>query len=107
MMMAGEGLDETSMSLKRKHKDLFWNTFMGEYVEILCRTENPDKMPLVVQGYLLDRDDDYYYMGEGILEVDAAIKKNDVVIISNRKEKDATLEVLENMPLPFKPEGHN
>lgn len=95
------------MSLKKKKKDLFWTTFMGEFVEILTRVDSPDRMPLVAQGYLLDRDDEYYYLGEGILEVDAAIKKTDVVIITSRKEKDPTLEVLENTPIPFRPEGVN
>jgi hypothetical protein len=84
----------------RKASELFWVTFTGEFVELLCKYETSQRMPLVIQGYMLDIDQDYYYIGANALEVSSAIRKTDVAYIQILKEADPTLEVLENMPMP-------
>jgi hypothetical protein len=86
--------------------DTFWATFTGEYVEILAKFVGGEgvPMPLTIQGFLLDRDDEYYYIGEGPIEINCCVKRSDVIFISildpEGKEKDALKEILEDMPVP-------
>lgn len=59
----------------------FKKLFIGEYVEILSNARNiiqGDILPLSVQGYILDMDDDFLYVGETPLEIKFAVKREDV-----------------------------
>jgi hypothetical protein len=91
----------------KKASELFWTTFIGEYVEILCKYETSERMPLSVIGYLLDIDDIYYYIGAGPLQVESALKKEDVCFISIINNVDPTTQMLEDMPIPEDPLGEN
>lgn len=84
-----------------KHSsELFTVTFIGEYVEIICKTSEEEQGKLVVKGYLLDIDSDYYYLGANPLEVSTVVKKNWVGLISIVEDIDPSVEILENMELP-------
>lgn len=96
-----------------KKSDVLWSTFTGEFVEILCEFVSGDDkhLPLTVQGYLLDMDDDYYFIGEGPIEINAAVKKKNVAFMSildpESKEQDLFKEVLEDMGMPESDEELN
>ena len=89
--------------------ELFWGTFIGEYVEVLCKFETPDsgKLPLAVQGYMLDADDRYYYIGQNPLEVTSVINKDDVAYIALIENIDPAMQILEDLPLPETDEENN
>lgn len=104
------------MAVKRKQPtptDVFSMVFLMEHVEILTKVrlnqgiETPDgivdhESPLVVQGYILDVDDEYYYIGTTVEEVTEAVKKDVVDHISIIKVKDNFDEILDDMPTPTK-----
>jgi hypothetical protein len=83
-----------------KTSQLFKHSFIGEMVEIITKSENKDRGIFIVQGYLLDYDEDYYYIGEDPLAVSGAIKRDIVSFISIVMTVDPGMEVLEEMPIP-------
>ena len=87
------------MSKDKFKDDLFWVSFMGEFVEILAKYETSEKMPLNIQGYMLDTDDTFYYIGDNPLEVNAAIRKTDVCFIAVVEHKDPGVQILEDMEI--------
>lgn len=100
--------DEVNVKNKNA-SDLFWVTFIGEYVEVLCKFETPDsgRMPLAVQGYMLDADDKFYYIGKNPLEIASAVNKNDVAYVCVIDNIDPAVQILENMPVPEAEEETN
>lgn len=84
----------------KKSSDMFFSTFLGEYVEILCRYETAADGKMMLEGYLLDMDDDYYFVGHNPIEITAAIKKEDVSLVNIVNKVDPNVELLENMPIP-------
>lgn len=64
-------------------------------------------LPLNIQGYLLDYDENYYYVGHNPIEIDSAIKRKDISMISIHEPTDPTLEVLQDMPEPETDEDIN
>lgn len=95
---------------KRKSQvdNLFFLTFIGEKVEMMCNFEMLEKnYPQVIQGYLLDKDDEYYYMGSGPDEIQSVVRIADVKYLHIIKDIDPMLEVLDNMQTPDKEEDVN
>jgi len=86
---------------------LFLTTLVGEFVEILATYETSAKMPLVIHGYLLDMDDDFYYIGNNPLEVRSVVKKDHVTFIEIMQTVDTNTAMLEEMPVPVKEEESN
>ena len=78
------------MSKKAKTEpSAFFLSFVGEYVQVISSFQmaHPEEMegaglPLMIEGFVLDADDDYIYLGpdpeEGIKQ---AIKKDFVVFV--------------------------
>lgn len=72
-----------------KVNESFFATFVGEYVRVILdltisetlETEEGvlnQSTPMAVEGFLLDYDDTYYYLGDGPNNVSQAIKKEKV-----------------------------
>lgn len=98
--------------------DTFVLAFMGEFVNIVTDimiveyVQNDTQTleqnaPMVAQGYVLDIDDVYFYLGDNPLEVARAIAKNRIVMISVERKKSKYEELLENMNDPNKREDIN
>ena len=83
-----------------KTSELFKVTFIGELVEIIADSDSSEHGKLVIQGYLLDYDEDYYYLGEGPLAVTSALKRELVGFVTIINKVDPGIEVLQNMPEP-------
>ena len=83
-----------------KTSELFKVTFIGEMVEIIVTSETGNKGQLIIQGYLLDYDEDYYYIGEHPLAVTSALKRSLVGFINIIEPVDPNLEILHNMDTP-------
>lgn len=88
-------------------RDVFWVTFAGRFVEVLCKYGTKENMPLVIQAHLVDIDEEYYFLGENSIEIDSVVKRQDVVFMSIIKERDPMIEVLEDMPIPQTEEETN
>lgn len=91
----------------RKASELFWVTFAGEYVEMLCKYKTTDEAPLVIQAFLLDIDNTYYYIGDSPIQVNAVIRKEDLCFMKIIEQVDEATEYLEQMPVPQKEEDKN
>jgi hypothetical protein len=92
--------------LTKKASDIFTVTFLGEYVEIVCKTGENEQGQLIVKGYLLDVDNDYYYIGHNPLEVSGAVKKDLVGVITITEDVDPMMEALETFEVEEDDKGH-
>lgn len=87
----------------KKTLSTFQLIFVGEFIEIvadLIGGAGESGMPLVISGFLLDIDDEYFYMGKSHDEVDQAIRKDNVIFICIIQEKDEIKEALRSVPTP-------
>lgn len=81
--------------------ETFWSTFLGEFVEILAEVVTPGaKVPLTINAYLLDIDNDYFYLGQNPIEINSCIKRSDVSYIEIIKQEDEATSLLKNTPVP-------
>jgi hypothetical protein len=91
-------VDETSL------ESTFFASFVGEYVEIVCKVVGATKeitLPVVVNGFLLDIDDDFYYLSDNGTEVSKAVRKDGLIIIEVAKQKTPEEEILDNLTRPI------
>lgn len=54
----------------------------------------PVQKPIKVLGYLIDQDDEYFYVGESVLNITQAIKKTDIVHIELAEDDDSNWDDL-------------
>lgn len=88
-------------------QDLFFLTFIGEYVEIVGSFFYQDKeVPISAIGYLLDMDDTWYFLGESPDEIVHAIKKDAVKHIQVTNDDIQLSKMLLDLPTPNKDEGN-
>lgn len=87
-----------------KTNDIFFSTFIGEYVAILAEYETYEisKVPIELVGYLLDMDADYYFIGEyNAIEISSVVARKKVCYIKIiEDQKDSATQFLEDMPIP-------
>ena len=92
---------------KRKSKEPVLDTFMlaffGQYVTVMCQIAT-DKGELYTEqsGFILDRDDEYLYLGKSSEEIDFCIKRDKIMVVESKEKKDVIQEYLNNMPIPDK-----
>lgn len=86
------------MTKKRTEPSAFFLSFIGEYVQVITSfqlttadsSETP--MPLIIEGFILDADETYIYMGEaGDDNIKQAVK-NDFVVYVHVIEKETEVE---------------
>jgi len=97
---------------KEKVPELFFTTFVGEYVRIVTTVVMTDTIeteegistssaPLLTEGYLLDYDDNFYYLGQSPDNVTTAISRHTISQVQSGMEQPARNvfdEILESMP---------
>lgn len=82
---------------KKSEPSSFFLSFIGEYVQVvttfqLATADSPEvAMPLIIEGYMLDADDQYVYMGEEGDQIRQAVKL-DYVVYVHILEKDSEIE---------------
>lgn len=88
--------------------DSLFQIFINEHISVVTdlslsvapgEVEDMDgvAIPLTFQGYLLDLDDEFLYLGETNTEVDKAIKRESVVFIQISKQEDELSRVYDEM----------
>lgn len=96
----------------------FTSAFLGQQVTITVNLnqtinfqsspeQSVESMPIFYEGFLLDEDDQFYYLGEDPIEINQAIKKVNVVHIMSIEEKDVFNQILDEMPGPVTEEEIN
>lgn len=91
--------------------DFFFLTFIGEYVEVTTKIiasapEQNVNIPLTIRGFLLDQDENFYYLGEGPGNIKHAVDKELVGIFTIIAAKSEFEEILDNFE-PSKEEDIN
>ena len=73
--------------------ETFFLTFIGEFVEVAGSFFHGEvEVPIRIQGYILDSDDQFYFLGDTPEEISSAIRKTSVVyieIVEDNPMKDA------------------
>lgn len=83
-----------------KSSQIFKSIFIGELVEMMAKLSANENSPVLqIQGYLLDVDNDYYYLGKDFNEVTDCIKKEIVGHINIIKPIDPIVEILNQLPI--------
>lgn len=111
-LQLGQKLYNMKKKLKKRKKpstidSTFFSIFIGEYVEIVARHSLTDTVPLVMEGYLLDMDDDFYYLSDDANSICRAIRKDDLSAIEIANTKTVFDELLKQTPIKENPEDGN
>lgn len=88
---------------RKKLLTTFELIFSGEELEIVCRLvggQGEEGMPLVINGFFLDLDKDYLYLGNTPDQVTQAVKRDTIVLISIVHEPDELRQALLSVPTP-------
>lgn len=81
--------------------DTFFLSFIGELVELAGSFYHGEQeAALKVVGYILDMDDNYYYLGDTHEEITQAIKKDRVIYIQVLNPVNQFEEMLTQMEVP-------
>lgn len=99
------------MAMSKEEFTLFFNTFVGEFVQITTGMMTKEQIdteqgsaiaegPVILGGYLLDEDDKYYYLGPTPDGITDAIKKVTVKHIQIIPPKSKYDEIMDKTPEP-------
>jgi hypothetical protein len=81
--------------------ETFFLTFIGELVEVAGSFYHENvEVPITIQGYILDTDKDYYFMGDTPEEITRAIRKDSVIYIQVIEDIDPLHEALKDCEVP-------
>lgn len=101
-----------------ENMDTFVLAFMGEFVNVITDimiveyAQNEaqtieQNAPMVAQGFLLDSDSNFLYLGDNPLEVTQAISKSRITMVRVERKKNRYEEILDEMGNPNKNEDFN
>jgi len=103
---------------KRKANDLFFQTFIGEYVLLLTKlkttsiehteegsTESTNLASF--EGFILDVDDNFYYIGDDHQSVNKAIRKDQIVYIAITDPNSQYDTIMDEAKEPEDKKGYN
>lgn len=87
--------------MRKKKTSMFFKTFAGSFLNIYTSLQTAQSVeseegtahsdtPLVFQGYLLDKDDEYYYLGSTPDEVNCSIRIDEVkfAVVANEETNE-------------------
>lgn len=93
---------------KNPINETFFLTFVGEHVELAGSFYHSDQEAAIkVQGYILDIDDEYYYLGDTPEEITNAIKRDRVIYIQVIPKVNEYQQMLMEMDVPETDEEKN
>ncbi len=95
--------------LKKKKTSVLTDAFLGRYVFILTDVlakrsvrndeyEETVEQPIKLLGYLLDMDEEFFYVGESTQTITQAVARKSVKHIETATVKDEWDELLDNLP---------
>lgn len=100
------------MVKKKSSSELLFLTFIGEKVVLTSTFKITDtvdseegvhqiELPLMLDGYLMDMDDEYYYLGEDPKSVSKAVRKDQILSIEIESMKTVYDQILDEMDSPI------
>lgn len=95
---------------RKKSFTTFQLSFIGEQVEMVVSisgNQGEEGMPLIINGFLLDMDDTYFYVGNTPNAISQCVVKEDVRLIAIVEEINELEEVLKSVPTPKNKEEGN
>jgi hypothetical protein len=103
---------------KKTEPNVFFLSFVGEFVQIITsmqftgapgmRGASEDSvLPLIVEGYVLDADEDYTYLSADGIEIKQAVRNDVIVYIQVIEAVDEATELLEALPNNIKKRDMN
>ncbi len=95
---------------RKKSLTTFHLSFIGEEVEMIVNiksAQGEEGMPLIINGWLLDMDDIYFYIGNTPNAISQCVVREDVRLIAIVEEFNQLDEVLKNVPTPKNKEEGN
>lgn len=111
------------MAVKKKESpkplaSLFFTTFIGEYVQLTTNvmqsvsSQNEEQIvtqeiPVIVEGFLLDLDETYFYLGSSPDAVEHAVKNDSIIHIAIVNPKSELEEYLDSVEIPEDKESFN
>lgn len=107
-------------NLKMKKNNIFFETFAGEFVEIVQDFEvttsinateegyaTEVRVPMTVTGFVMDSDGEFIYLSPDGENVNQALPINTIKHIAIVDLKDPLEEVLDDIPSPDSDKGYN
>lgn len=106
------------MTKKTTEPDSFFLSFVGEYVQILTSVQfsgmpsargasKDSSLPLIVEGYILDADDNYTYLSSDGVEIKQAVKNSAIVYVQVMDAVDEATELLDSLSTGIKKRDMN
>lgn len=72
-----------------------YDVFVGTTVQIMVKltkeSEDGVMSSIAIEGYLLDEDDEYYYVGTNPIEIAGAVKKSEVAVVMSSEPSEYEL----------------
>lgn len=96
---------EIVMPKEKANNPLLFEIFINEFVQVVtdlsmyAASEDAEQasIPLTFNGYLLDMDDEFLYLGETSVAVDKAVKRENIIFIQMLAEEDPLSQMLNDM----------
>jgi hypothetical protein len=87
---------------KKTEPSSFFLSFIGEFCQIITDV-NFNKtaesgLPLVIEGFVLDADDDYIYLSFDGVEITQAINRKNAVYVQSLEQTDEMEKILDTLP---------
>lgn len=89
---------------KKTEPGAFFLSFVGEYVQIITNVKfssagsKQNSMPLIIEGVVLDADDDYIYLSRDGDEIGQALKNDVVVYVQIMGEAEPIATFFDDLP---------
>lgn len=103
---------------KKTEPSAFFLSFVGEMVQIITNMQftgapgikgasEDTSLPLIIEGFVLDADDQYVYLSPDGIEIKQAVKANHIVYIQILDSSDEATELLDSLPNNIKKRDMN
>ena len=88
--------------------DTFYLAFIGEHIRLTGQFSTPQGTAVSgIEGYLLDIDDDFFFLGDGPDSIKIAIKRDSIFSVETIEYKDELTKMLDEFPVPEDAGSHN
>lgn len=106
--------------MSNKKNQRMFDLFTGEFVQIILDKDTKiteqkndnisvNELPILLEGYLVDEDDDYLFLGQQPTLINQAIKKEYVVHVLVTSEEESVLKIpdMDISDMPKDPKEYN
>lgn len=90
------------MAAAQRKKRTFEKWFIKQFVQMTGEFSvgGGGKGSIYIEGFMMDQDDDYYFLSTETEEIDLAVRKSQVTSIHTIKQKDKYDTMLDELEIP-------